>query len=100
MYNLLFGVAQVNDVAMMRTILTTVIQKNKGAITATVDLEEVEKVGLVLGAYPIFQFSSKSNTVYQINVITVMVVVELDEMEKVSAGFGMYLFFKCLSTLP
>ena len=37
---------------MMHTMLTNIIQENKGAVTAAVELDEVEKVRTGFGMHP------------------------------------------------
>ena len=52
MFNLLFGATQDNDAAAMHMALTNVIQEYRGAVTATLELDDVEKVRTGFGIHP------------------------------------------------
>ena len=48
-YNFRFGATPDNDATTMHTTLTNIIESNREAVTAMVEMDEVEKVGVVLG---------------------------------------------------
>ena len=49
MYNFLLGATQDDDAVMMHMTLTNIIESNREAVTAMVEMDEVEKVGVALG---------------------------------------------------